>query len=70
MHGGGEACPHLLLFPFIFILVLGWCVGNIELDDYYLRRIAVEMKISVLNVEYRYVSSRVDQHTRSHRIMT
>ncbi|KAH9900673.1 Alpha/Beta hydrolase protein [Cubamyces lactineus] len=31
----------------------GWCVGNIELDDYALRGWCVRYKISVVNIEYR-----------------
>ncbi|KAJ7463530.1 Alpha/Beta hydrolase protein [Mycena galericulata] len=31
----------------------GWTIGNIELDDYQLRTICVELQISILNVEYR-----------------
>ncbi|KAJ7473591.1 Alpha/Beta hydrolase protein [Mycena galericulata] len=31
----------------------GWMIGNIELDDYQLRTICVELQISILNVEYR-----------------
>lgn len=31
----------------------GWIVGNVELDDYYLRIICVEFQIAVINVEYR-----------------
>ncbi len=33
--------------------LIGWCLGNVELDDYYLRRLSVDLKISILNVEYR-----------------
>ena len=33
--------------------LIGWCLGNIELDDYYLRRLSADLKISILNVEYR-----------------
>ncbi|KAI0632572.1 Alpha/Beta hydrolase protein [Trametes polyzona] len=31
----------------------GWTVGSIELDDYPLRKLCVELKLSVVNVEYR-----------------
>lgn len=34
---------------------LGFTVGDINLDDFYLRRLAVNLKISVVNVGYRYV---------------
>lgn len=30
--------------------------GDVDLDDYYLRRLAVDLKTTVVNVEYRYVS--------------
>ncbi|KAF8208872.1 Alpha/Beta hydrolase protein [Mycena galopus ATCC 62051] len=31
----------------------GWMNGNVELDDYQLRAICMELKISILNVDYR-----------------
>ncbi|EIW57077.1 uncharacterized protein TRAVEDRAFT_49887 [Trametes versicolor FP-101664 SS1] len=31
----------------------GWSVGNIELDDYFLRQLSVEHKLSTVNIEYR-----------------
>ncbi|KAJ7501199.1 Alpha/Beta hydrolase protein [Mycena galericulata] len=31
----------------------GWTDGNIELDDYSLRKICVELQISIVNIEYR-----------------
>ncbi|KAJ7780577.1 Alpha/Beta hydrolase protein [Mycena maculata] len=31
----------------------GWANGNVELDDYQLRAICVELQISIVNVEYR-----------------
>ncbi|EJF61943.1 hypothetical protein DICSQDRAFT_105059 [Dichomitus squalens LYAD-421 SS1] len=41
-------------FPvFVNIHGGGWCVGSIEIDDYHLRRISVDLQISVVNVEYR-----------------
>lgn len=29
-------------------------MGNIELDDYFLRQLSVEHKLSTVNIEYRY----------------
>lgn len=40
-------------FSFFFIWYLGWCLGNIELDDYWLRRISVDLRVAITNVEYR-----------------
>ncbi|KAJ7624713.1 Alpha/Beta hydrolase protein [Roridomyces roridus] len=31
----------------------GWTVGNVDMDDYQLRQLCVELQISVVNVEYR-----------------
>lgn len=28
--------------------------GDVDLDDYYLRRLAVDLKMTIVNVEYRY----------------
>ncbi|KAF7365280.1 Abhydrolase-3 domain-containing protein [Mycena venus] len=33
----------------------GWATGNVDMDDYQLRAICVELQISILNVEYRLV---------------
>lgn len=41
-------------FPVLFwIHGGGWIVGSVELDDYYLRIICVEIQIAIINVEYR-----------------
>jgi len=31
----------------------GWSAGNIEMDDTYMRRLCVDLQISILNVQYR-----------------
>ncbi|CAL1713863.1 unnamed protein product [Somion occarium] len=31
----------------------GWCIGDVNMDDYRLRSICVDLQIAVLNVEYR-----------------
>ncbi|KAJ7624738.1 Alpha/Beta hydrolase protein [Roridomyces roridus] len=31
----------------------GWAVGNVDMDDYQLRQLCVELQISIVNVEYR-----------------
>ncbi|KAI0640844.1 Alpha/Beta hydrolase protein [Trametes meyenii] len=31
----------------------GWSIGTADLDDYFLRRLSVELKLSTVNVEYR-----------------
>ncbi|KAH9855243.1 Alpha/Beta hydrolase protein [Lenzites betulinus] len=31
----------------------GWCAGSIESDDYFFRRLAVDLKLSIVNVDYR-----------------
>lgn len=53
----GVSCVLVLSYHscwLIFLLIcLGGCVGTIELDDYPLRRISVDLQISVVNVEYR-----------------
>lgn len=33
---------------------IGWIIGSIDSEDYRLRRLAVDLRISVVNVEYRY----------------
>lgn len=32
----------------------GWTVGDIEMDDPWLRIVSAELKVSIVNVEYRY----------------
>ncbi|OJT12436.1 AB hydrolase superfamily protein B1A11.02 [Trametes pubescens] len=31
----------------------GWSVGSIDLDDYFLRKVAVDLQLSIVNVDYR-----------------
>ncbi|KAL1942629.1 hypothetical protein VTO73DRAFT_4869 [Trametes versicolor] len=31
----------------------GWSAGDLELDDYHLRKVSVDLKISIVNVDYR-----------------
>lgn len=33
--------------------LLGWSVGSVELDDYFLRKVAVDLQLSIVNVDYR-----------------
>ncbi|KAI0633375.1 Alpha/Beta hydrolase protein [Trametes polyzona] len=40
-------------FPVLVFLHGGWCVGDLDQDDYPLRLWAVELKISIVNVDYR-----------------
>ena len=37
-------------------LQTGWVVGDVTMDDYHLRTIAVELRLVIVNVEYRYVA--------------
>ena len=34
--------------------IIGWMAGSIDQDDYQLRSICVELKVTIVNVEYRY----------------
>ncbi|KAK7682285.1 hypothetical protein QCA50_014488 [Cerrena zonata] len=45
---GGEDLPLLVWFH-----GGGWALGDIDLDDYYLRILSVKVNVSILNVEYR-----------------
>ena len=54
IHGGGSFLGlALAVWKRAESLYTGWCVGNIELDDYALRGWCVRYKISVVNIEYR-----------------
>ena len=35
------------------VLYLGWSLGNIDMDDANLRHICVDLRISIINVDYR-----------------
>ncbi len=57
IHGGGEHKE--LRYPSAskadsFSCSPGWSVGSIELDDYFLRKLTVDLKLTTVNVEYRY----------------
>lgn len=55
-HGGGEArttYSRLSLAELSF--PSGWVFGSIHMNDYQLRRLAVDHQVTVVNVEYRYV---------------
>ena len=52
-HGGGTSLPRRRsTWP--HNSVQGWALGNIDMDDYYLRIISATLKIVTVNVEYRY----------------
>ena len=34
----------------------GWCTGSLDMDDFYLRSLAVELSICIVNVDYRCVA--------------
>lgn len=57
IHGGGERIA-LLFFDehnayCIRLGSSGRCVGSIELDDYFLRKLSVDLNLATVNVEYR-----------------
>lgn len=72
MHGGGkygERLRNLTRYPddLRFYLTLGWSVGSVELDDYFLRKLSVDLKLSTVNIEYRYAHILLLRRgTRSH----
>lgn len=37
-------------------LWVGWMLGDVDMDDNYLRIICVELQLAIANVEYRYVA--------------
>lgn len=57
IHGGGEdralSCSVTYDAYGVRLGSLGRCVGSIELDDYFLRKLSVDLKLSTVNVEYR-----------------
>ena len=34
----------------------GWAVGDLDMDDNHLRTIAVDLKLAIVNVDYRFVT--------------
>ena len=34
----------------------GWAIGDLDMDDNNLRTIAVELKLAIVNVDYRFVT--------------
>lgn len=58
VHGGGE-CKVLWCFGRasnaygIRLGASGRGVGNVDLDDYFLRKLSVDLKLSTVNVKYR-----------------
>ncbi len=57
IHGGGM-CKVLQCFVAYdshssHLGTTGRCVGSIELDDYFLRKLSVDLTLSTVNVEYR-----------------
>ncbi len=33
----------------------GWNMGDLDMDDYYLRTLCIDFQLAVVNVEYRFV---------------
>ena len=53
-HGGGIYPSHEPLYSWLADSCLsGWVMGDVTMSDYYLRNIAVNQRVAVLNVEYR-----------------
>lgn len=44
----------------------GWIVGNLDMDDNYLRTICVELQIAIANVEYRCALAPVGDSIHAH----
>ena len=45
----------LILIPAVTGSTLGWLFGDLDSDDYYLKYLAVSLRIVIVNVDYRCV---------------
>lgn len=56
IHGGGERrerYPSASRADNIPLYSPGWSVGSVDIDDYFLRKLTVDLKLTTVNVEYR-----------------
>lgn len=57
IHGGGEhrelRYPGASKADNVPLYSLGWSVGSINIDDYFLRKLTVDLKLITVNIEYR-----------------
>lgn len=57
IHGGGERrelrYPSASKVDDIPLYLPGWSVGSVDIDDYFLRKLTVDLKLTTVNVEYR-----------------
>lgn len=43
----------------LIICVIGWVIGDLEMDDYYLKILSVELQLVIVHVDYRLAHPRV-----------
>lgn len=60
VHGGCTSCSTFDtgIIVFTYVSLAAWVSGGIDMEDYYLRRLCVDLKIATVNVDYRYVQGR------------
>jgi acetyl esterase/lipase len=54
-HGGGSFLTIILSWHTSFLRA-GWVVGDLDMKDFDLRILSVELRFTIVNVDYRYVS--------------
>ena len=56
-HGGGQFSCFFYLFyaDVLFVSLPGLIFGNVDQDDYFMRNLSVDLQVTTLNVDYRFV---------------
>lgn len=60
-HGGGRCRRRVCHLTALRVCVIGWVIGNLEMDDYYLKILSVELQLVIVSPDYRSVRSRAQR---------
>lgn len=56
-HGGGRRYRYVCHCAELRVYITGWVIGDLEMDDYYLKILCVELQIVIVSPDYRLVRS-------------
>lgn len=54
-HGGGRYLCYSRHCAALRVYITGWVIGDLEMDDYYLKILCVELQLVIVSPDYRLV---------------
>lgn len=61
-HGGGRCHRYVRHRAELKGYITGWVIGDLEMDDYYLKILCVELQLVIVSPDYRLVRSHTPQN--------